>query len=85
MASLKRTTTPESQRLMQGLNDSQHNFRLGERIVKLHECCIAIVKELEQISSDAGLSESRMIFNSAVAAGYEEFGRLALAHGLVEN
>jgi hypothetical protein len=80
----KRTTTPEAQRLMQELIDSHHDFQLGERIVKLHECCMAIVKELKRISSDERLSDSRMIFNSTVAAGYEEFGRLALAHGLIE-
>jgi hypothetical protein len=60
-------------------------FTWGERIVKLHECCMAIVKELERISSDERLSDSRMIFNSAVAAAYEEFGRLALTHGLIES
>jgi hypothetical protein len=81
----KRTTNPEVQRLMRELNDSQHDLHLGERIVKLHECCMAIVKELERISSDERLSDSRMIFNSAVAAAYEEFGRLALTHGLIES
>jgi hypothetical protein len=81
----KRITTPELQRIMQEITDSQHDFYLGERIVKLHECCIVIVKELERISSDERLSDSRMIFNSAVAAAYEGFGRLALAHSLIES
>lgn len=81
----KRNTTPELQKLMREINESQHDFNLGERIVKLHQCCIAIVKELEEISSDERLAESRMIFNSTVAAAYEEFGRLALAHDLIEN
>jgi hypothetical protein len=81
----KRTTAPETRQLLQELNDMVHDSTLGERIEKLHHCCLAMIKRFEQISADDRLAESRIIFNTALAAAYEEFRRLALAHGLIEN
>lgn len=81
----KRTPSPESQRLLQELSDIEHTCKLEERIEKLHHCCLALVKEFEQISSDGGLAENRTLLNDVLSAAYEEFGRLALAHGLTAN
>ena len=81
----KRVTSLESRRLLQELQTMAHDFNLGERIEKLYHCCRAIIKEFEQISSDPRLAESRMLLNTVLAATYDEFGRLALANGLIEN
>jgi hypothetical protein len=62
-----------------------HDSNLGEWIEKLHHCCRAIIEEFEQISSDQGLAESRILLNAVLAAACDEFGRLALANGLIEN
>jgi hypothetical protein len=51
---------------------------------KLHHCSL-YDQTIRAISSDDRLAESRMLFNTALAAAYEEFRRLALAHGLIEN
>ena len=76
---------PETQKLLEELRDLERDSGLGERIQKLHHCCLALVREVEEIGSDHRLTLSRLLFNTLIAAACEEFGRLAEAYGVIED
>jgi hypothetical protein len=78
----KKTATPELLSLMRELKDATRDRNLQERIVKLDQCCNAIVEEFEEVSRDKGLGLSRMLFNSTLTKVHGELERIVVQNGL---